>query len=67
MLRVLPATFKPIIQQRWLLKAAKLCCRKEGVVLLFETKSSHAERFAGPRQTCFAVSDVTPVYGVTSV
>ena len=31
----------------------------------FATKSVHVARFTGPRQTCFATSDVTPVYGVS--
>ena len=32
---------------------------------IFATKSVHVARFTDPRQTCFAASDVTPVYGVT--
>ena len=31
----------------------------------FCKKSLHVLRFTGPLQTCFAVSDVTPMYGVT--
>ena len=34
-------------------------------VLLFATKSERVERFTGPKQTCFATSDVTPISGVT--
>ena len=54
MLRVLPLTFKPVMQQIRLL-------HKRGVVLLFEPKSAMLESFTGPRQTCFAASDVSPV------
>jgi len=31
----------------------------------FFKKSLHVLRFTRPLQTCFAVSDVTPLYGVT--
>ena len=31
----------------------------------FTTKSVHVARLTGPRQTCFATSDLTPVYCVT--
>jgi len=31
----------------------------------FSTKSAHVAHFTGPRQTRFAASDVTPVYGTT--
>lgn len=37
------------------------CCRDWRVVLIFATKSVHVGHFTGPRQTCFAWSDVTPV------
>ena len=39
------------------------------LVVLFKTQYfqsfSHVVRFTGPRQTCFAASDVILVYGVT--
>ena len=38
-------------------------CRKLRVVLLFATKSVHVLCFTGPRETCFAASDVNPVCG----
>ena len=31
----------------------------------FATKSVHVVHFTGPSQSCFAASDITPVYGVT--
>ena len=62
MLRFLPPT-PPVLQQIRLLQFAKSCCRKYRVVLLFA--SVYVARFTGPRQTCFAASNVTPLYGVT--
>ena len=57
---------KTVLQQiRFLLQVAKSCCRKQKVVLLVATNSVHVARFAGPKQTCFAVSDVTPAYDLT--
>ena len=44
---------------------SKCSCRKHREVLLFETKYVHVARFNGPRQTCFAATEVTPMYGVT--
>ena len=41
---------------------AKSCCRKQRVVLLFATHSVLVARFTGPRQTCFAASDVSTAY-----
>ena len=41
MLRVLPPTFKPVLQQIRLLQVVKSCCEKERVVVLFTTKSVH--------------------------
>ena len=35
------------------------------VVLFFATKFVHVVRFTGPLQTCFAASDLTPLYGLT--
>ena len=64
MLRVLLASFKPVLQQIRLLQIAKSCCGWYRVVLPLATKSVRFGRFPGPRQTCFAASDVTPVYGV---
>ena len=58
-MRVQLATFKPAWQQIRLLQA---------VVRKFVIESRDWEnvaRFSSPRQTCFAASDVTPVYGVT--
>ena len=65
MLRFLPPTLKPVLQQIRLLQVAKTCCRKKRVVLLFAANSAHVARFTCPRQTCFAASNVTPLYGVT--
>ena len=56
---------KPVLQQIRLLHVAKSCCRKLRVVILFATNCVHVARFTGPRQTCFAKSDVTPVHGAT--
>ena len=42
-------------------------CLGTNQVLLFATKPVHVARFTVPRQTCFAASEVTPVYGVTPV
>ena len=64
MLVLLP-TFKPVLQQIRLLQVAKICCRKQRVVLLSATNSVNVARFTRPRQTCFAATCVTPVYGVT--
>ena len=58
-MRVQLATFKPVWQQIRLLQA---------VVRKFVIESRDWENvahFSSPRQTCFAASDVTPVYGVT--
>ena len=35
------------------------------VVLFFATKFVHVVGFTGPLQTCFAASDLTPLYGLT--
>ena len=58
----------PVLQQLRSLQVAKSCWRNYRVVLLFNfgTKSVHVARFTGPRQTCLAASDETPVYGVTA-
>ena len=56
---------KTVLQRIRLLQVAKSCCRKQRVVLLVATNSVHVARFAGPKQTCFAVSDVTPAYDLT--
>ena len=56
---------KPVLHQIRLLHVAKSCCRKLRVVILFATNCVHVARFTGPRQTCFAKSDVTPVHGAT--
>ena len=66
MLHILLPLFKPVLQQIRFLQVAKNCCRKYGVVLLFATKLVLVARFTSPLQTCFAASDVTPVYGVNS-
>lgn len=58
---------KPVLHQIRLLHVAKSCCRKLRVVILFATNCVHVARFTGPRQTCFAISDVTPVHGATPV
>jgi len=51
MLHVLPPTLKPVLQQIRMFHVVQLCCRKERVVLLFETKCSvHVARFTSPRQ-----------------
>ena len=34
------------------------CCRKQREVVLFAANPVHVARFTGPRQTCFAASDV---------
>ena len=66
MLRGLPLTFKPVLQQIRLLQVAKTCCRKWRVALLLATKSEHVAQFTGFtgftgfRQTCFAGSDESP-------
>ena len=56
---------KLVTQQISLLQVAKSCCRGEEEVLIFATKPVHVARFTGPRQTCFAASDVNYVYGIT--
>ena len=56
---------KPVLHQIRLLHVAKSCCRKLRVVTLFATNCVHVARFTGLRQTCFAISDVTPVHGAT--
>ena len=51
MLRVLPPTLKPVLQQIRMFQVVRLSWRKKTVVLLFETKSSvHVARFTAPRQ-----------------
>ena len=51
MLRVLPPTLKPVLQQIRMFQVVPLCCRKKRVVLLLETKCSvHVARFTAPRQ-----------------
>ena len=59
MLGVLPPT-NPAKQIR-LFQVAKV-----RVVLLFATKSVHVARFTSPGQTCFAASDETSVYGLST-
>ena len=66
MLRALPPTFGPALQQIRLLQVEKGFCRKNRVVLPFATTSVHVVRFTGPRQTCFAARDVNPGNGVAS-
>ena len=57
---------KTVLQQISLLQVAKSFCRMQRVVLTVATKSVHVSRFAGPRKTCFAISDVqTPAYDLT--
>ena len=46
MLRVLPATFKPVLKQIRSLQIAKFVAESR-VVLLFATKSVHVVRFTG--------------------
>ena len=60
-LRVLPPTFKPFLQQIKLSQVAQNCCRKSKVVLLFATKSVHVARFTDPTRTCFTASEVIPI------
>ena len=67
MVLVLPSAFKPVLQQIGLVKVAKSCCRKWTVVLLFATNSVHVVHFTGPRQTCFAATDVSLLFGVTAL
>ena len=57
-----------VLQQLRQLQVAESCWRNQRVVLLFNfaTKSVLVVRFTDPRQTCFAASDETPVYGVTA-
>ena len=62
-LRVLPPTFKPVLQKIKLSQVAQNCCRKSKVVLRFATKSVHVARFTDPRRTCFTASEVIPIYG----
>ena len=56
---------KLVTQQISLLQVAKSCCRGEEEVLIFATKPVHVARFTGPRQTCFAASDVNYEYDIT--
>ena len=53
---------RPALQQIGLLQVEKGFSRKKREVLTFATKC-----FTGPRQTCFAASDVNPGDGVTFV
>ena len=55
MLRVLPTTFDQVVAGR-----EKLLQKVESSST-FATASARVARFTGPRQTCFAASDVTPV------
>ena len=66
MSRALQPTFRTVMQQIRLLQVEKGFCRKKREALPFATKSVHAVRFTGPRQTCFAASDVNLGNGVTS-
>ena len=59
MLRVLPPTFNQVVADR------EELLRKVESSSTFATASARVARFTGPRQTCFAARDVTPVYGVT--
>ena len=58
MLRVLSPTFNQVVAGR-----EKLLQKVESSST-FATASARVARFTGPRQTCFAASDVIPVYGV---
>ena len=58
MLRVLSPTFNQVVAGR-----EKLLQKVESSST-FATASARVARFTGPRQTCFAGSDVIPVYGV---
>ena len=57
MLRVLTHTFNQVVAGR------ERLLQKVESSSTFAT-ASRVARFTGPRQTCFAASDVTPVYGV---
>ena len=60
-------TFFVLLQKRVEQRCSETC-RKQRTDLLFARKSLHFARFTGLRQTsCFAASDVTPVYGLTPV
>ena len=68
MLRVLPPTTRPCLAAiKVVVGCGKLLEKLESSsTLSFATKSVHVVRFTDPRQTCFAASDETPVYGVTA-
>ena len=54
MLHVLPPTFN-------------LSCNKSSCCRFYIFCNKHVARFTGPRQTCFAASDLSPVCGVVLV
>ena len=56
MLRVLPPTFNQVVAGR------EELLQKVESSSTFATAFVRVARFTGPRQTCFAASDVTPVY-----
>ena len=55
MLLVLPTTFDQVVAGR------ENLLQKVESSSTFATASARVARFTGPRQTCFAASDVTPV------
>ena len=59
MLRVLPPTFNQVIA------GSERLLQKVESSSTFATALVRVACFTDPRQTCFAASGVTPVYGVT--
>jgi len=59
MLRDLPPTFNQVVAGR------ERLLQKVESSSTFATAPVRGARFTGPRQTCLAASDETPVYGVS--
>ena len=64
-MRVLPPTNQTYLATNQLAAGCKKLLQKVESKFTFVTKSVHVACFTGPRQTCFATSDVPLVHGLT--
>lgn len=65
MLRILLPTSQTCLAKNQVVASCEKFLQKVESSSIFSTKSEHVAHFTGPRQTRFAASNVTPVYGAT--
>ena len=65
MLRVLPPTVQTCLATNQIVAGCENLLQKVESSCSFCISTVCVARFTGPRQTCFAASNVTPLYGVT--